>query len=541
MRKSAFTHNSDRTISAKTKADLTPQSPIANLLSPSAYRDDFVRWCSECVYITDKLTGLPVPFRLNAPQRRLVEVLERQRLLRRPIRVILLKARQWGGSTLVQAYMAWMQLVRHAGWNSLVCAHRRDAAASIRGIYSLLLQSYPAHLKEGDARDWTLRPYQQTAGTLQIPARGCCISLATAGSPDALRGTCFHLAHLSEAAFWGDGDPAAASAIVRTVCSAIPSVPESLIVIESTADGPDNYFAQEWQRAVRGESDKEPVFVPWHEIEIYRRPLTDAQRATLPSLLDNYELDLLHRGVPPEAVAWYHDKRREYTHHAEMMAEFPSTPEEAFATSESALFSEEMLAHLCDSDDDDLPPAPALAVFAPSSTHACGIALYGYRHGRMYQLRAMTEHGSLHAALERAMELCRESGVPLAVVEAENPDDTPHGMWCLRRARRCGISLHYSTGSPLLTRSLLPEMIDVYTHLLLQGAVRDHSQDSLQRHRAFRRRRADKSPLILTNLAAAYLLEPRLESEPLHPEEFYADDRVEQEEYGRAYISFDYF
>ena len=98
------------------------------------YYEDFELWCRECVTITDKLTGRPIPFTLNAPQRRVLAVLEQQRQAHRPLRLILLKARQWGGSTLVQVYMAWMQLVRRTGWNSLICGHVKDASANIRGM-----------------------------------------------------------------------------------------------------------------------------------------------------------------------------------------------------------------------------------------------------------------------------------------------------------------------------------------------------------------------------------------------------------------------
>lgn len=40
------------------------------------YYEDFELWCRECVTITDKLTGRPIPFTLNAPQRRVLAVLE---------------------------------------------------------------------------------------------------------------------------------------------------------------------------------------------------------------------------------------------------------------------------------------------------------------------------------------------------------------------------------------------------------------------------------------------------------------------------------
>lgn len=71
-------------------------------------RYDFPFWAATCAYIKCKGGGEDILFRLNRPQRRLVEAFELQRRDGRPIRLILLKARQWGGSTCVQLYMAWL-------------------------------------------------------------------------------------------------------------------------------------------------------------------------------------------------------------------------------------------------------------------------------------------------------------------------------------------------------------------------------------------------------------------------------------------------
>ena len=52
--------------------------------------------------IKNKKVGEPdCLFRLTYPQRKFVSLLEGMRLQNKPIRVILLKARQWGGSTRV--------------------------------------------------------------------------------------------------------------------------------------------------------------------------------------------------------------------------------------------------------------------------------------------------------------------------------------------------------------------------------------------------------------------------------------------------------
>lgn len=85
-------------------------------------RHDFAFWCRTCVQIRDKQTGTYVPFVLNRPQRKALAAMEEQRRKGEPIRIIMLKARQWGGSTLIQMYMAWIQIMHRENWHSFICA-----------------------------------------------------------------------------------------------------------------------------------------------------------------------------------------------------------------------------------------------------------------------------------------------------------------------------------------------------------------------------------------------------------------------------------
>lgn len=308
---------------------------IDNKRAVARYMDDFPLWCAECVSVCDKLTGAVIPFKLNRPQRRVAALLEEQRRAGKPIRMILLKARQWGGSTLVQVYMAWMQLIRHKGWNSLICGHVKDASANIRGMYSLLLRNYPQGLKGENPKDFCFAPFEGSRNINIIAGRECRITLASALAANSVRGGNYQMAHLSEVAFWGEGDPEVAAKTVRSIAGSVALEPETLIVMESTADGEDNFFHSEWVRAVKGKSDKVPVFVPWYEIEIYRRPFKDDdERRALTQDMDDYERNLLAlEGVDLEAVNWYHHKRKEYTTDEQMMAEYPTTPDEAFTAS----------------------------------------------------------------------------------------------------------------------------------------------------------------------------------------------------------------
>lgn len=308
-------------------------------------RSDFAYWAERCVRIKDKVSGKMVPFRLNRPQRRVAALFERERLAGRPIRVIMLKARQWGGSTLVQMYMAWIQCTQMRNWHSLICAQVGKTAATIRGMYDEMLRTYPEELWEGDEPPKLLR-YQGQELIREIAGRRCRVTLGSSERQDSVRGADYAMAHLSEVAFWKDTPKSSPADFIRAICGAIALTPLSLVVLESTANGVGNYFHTEWLRSERGESDKLTVFVPWHEIEIYSTPLTRDEVQPLWRSMDAYERGLWEQGLTLERINWYHRKRREYASHARMMAEYPSTPQEAFANTGANVFAAEAVERL---------------------------------------------------------------------------------------------------------------------------------------------------------------------------------------------------
>lgn len=317
------------------RADVAALTPLA--LDEARFECDFEYWCARCVTIKDKVSARNVPFRLNAPQRRLLAVLEDMRHAGKPIRAIVLKARQWGGSTLVQVYMAWMQIVRRTCWNSVICGHLRDTASAIQGMYTRLLRFYPRQYKpDGDALRF--RPYEKSRNICEITSRQCLVVAGTAGSQESIRGMDIAMAHLTEVAFWPATPQKSPENIIRAVCGSVMLEPETLVVLESTANGMGNFFHSEWLRAKTGFSDKQAVFVPWHEIEIYRHPVKDA--AALWRAMDEYEQALWQQGLTLEMIAWYHAKRREYSTHSQMQAEYPTNDIEAFAHSGQSVFSE---------------------------------------------------------------------------------------------------------------------------------------------------------------------------------------------------------
>lgn len=299
-------------------------------------RHDFEYWCVSCAVVKQKAREGDGPFVLNIPQRRVASVLESDRLKGLPIRLILLKARQWGGSTLVQMYMAWIQSCHRRDWNSLICAHVKDTASGIRGMYSKLLGNYPAELWEGDEKP-QFKPYERSINVRQITGRGCRVTIGSSENQEAVRGADYAMAHLSETAFWASTPQRSPQRFIQAICGAIALTPYTLVAIESTANGVGNYFHNEWLRCKEGKGDKHAVFVPWYEIPIYR--LAPPDRRLVASTMNDYERRLWDLGLCLDQIWWYRRKSAEYETEEQMRAEFPSDDVEAFLNTGNGVFA----------------------------------------------------------------------------------------------------------------------------------------------------------------------------------------------------------
>lgn len=303
------------------------------------FRHDFPYWCVECVKIKPKLGFIDEPFVLNRPQLKLLAALEADRLAGRPIRVILLKARQWGGSTLIQTYMAWIQLVHRPNWHSVICSNSRDTSATVRNMFDKLLACYPEDFWPDGVRP-ELKPLRLAANTVRITGRECRVTVGSVFNHDFARGSDIAMAHLTEVAFWSDTPRHSPDDLIRAVCGSVALLPYTLVAIESTANGVGNFFHREWMRCRDGHADKRTVFVPWYEIDMYR--LEPPDPAAFAASLDDYERALWDRfGLCLDQIYWYRLKRREQTSHQRMMAEYPTTDDEAFTATTWSVFHRE--------------------------------------------------------------------------------------------------------------------------------------------------------------------------------------------------------
>ena len=320
-------------------------------------RYDFPFWAAMFVYIKNKGGGEDVLFRLTRPQRRFIERLEKLRKAGKPIRIVLLKARQWGGSTTSQIYMAWLQLVHKVGLNSLIIAHQGAGSDEIKDMFDRMINRYPVEMlhkinENYNENEPKLVGVGKSGSIHRVPQRNCKIKIGTAERPDSCRGGDYNLVHLSEVGLWKVTDGKKPEDIVRSACSGVLYRPYTMIVYESTANGTGNFFQREYDDAKNGVSQFEAMFVSWFDIEQYSLPIDDVEQFAK-ELYDNKDRDtvissreengkylwrLWELGATLEAINWYIHERAKYTEHGLMASEFPSDDIEAFVHSGARVF-----------------------------------------------------------------------------------------------------------------------------------------------------------------------------------------------------------
>ena len=335
------------------------------------HRFDFPFWAATEAYIKRKGGGEDVLFRLTFPQRKLIATLEDLRLSSTPIRIVLLKARQWGGSTAIQLYMAWLQLVHEKGLNSLIIAHQGAGSDEINDMFTRLMEHYPTSLlysigEAYDPNEPKLVNVGKSGNIRRVPQRNCKIKIGTAERPDSCRGGDYNLVHLSEVGLWKATEGKKPEDIVRSACSGVLFKPYTMIVYESTANGSGNFFHREFVDARNGDSQFHPFFISWFDIEAYSIPFQDKKEEMefAEWLYNNKENKnvtssreepgvylwwLWTIGATLEGIKWYIEERKKYTDHGQMASEYPSDSVEAFVNSGQRVFDKYLVDKLASS------------------------------------------------------------------------------------------------------------------------------------------------------------------------------------------------
>lgn len=289
-------------------------------INTKAYIENYIK-------IRDK-KGNVVPLKLNEPQLKYYNIIRKLYMERKPIRIIILKARQMGFSTETEAII-FKNVVTHHNYNAGIVAHKEDSTTNLFNMSKRMLEYLPEDIKpeqkKSNAKELVFNNSEGTGLDSKIKCM-------TAGGKGIGRSDTFTALHLSELAFWEGNKKETMTGLLQ----AVPNTPESMIIIESTANGYE-YFKEMWDRAVAGKSDFYPLFIGWNELKEYSMPYTGFK-------LTKEEIDLQEQyNLTLEQLTW----RRWCIENNcsgdinQFKQEYPICPEEAFLSTGNCYFNKE--------------------------------------------------------------------------------------------------------------------------------------------------------------------------------------------------------
>ncbi len=281
-------------------------------------KTDFPLFAEKILKIRTK-SGEIKPFVLNREQLDLHNRLERQLRENKKVRVIILKGRQQGISTYIQARIFW-KITQNVGKQAFILTHETAATQNIFSIADRYYMNAPE----------LMRPTKTISNATEMIFSGLDSGYAvgTARNKDVGRSGTMQYLHGSEVAFWLHGHD-----IAKGLMNCVPREPDTEIYLESTANGMNNYFNEQWELAVSGESDYEACFYPWFWHVGYSE--------TLPSRFiiteEEREYASLYN-LTPEQIYWRRLKIAEFggkgrNGEAAFKQEYPSNAIEAFQAS----------------------------------------------------------------------------------------------------------------------------------------------------------------------------------------------------------------
>lgn len=270
--------------------------------------------------IHDK-SGAERNFELNRAQQYIHERLEAQYVATGKIRALILKGRQQGVSTYVQARF-FHKIVTRRGKKAFILTHLADAT---RAIFEMT-KRYSENLN----KDLFPQPDKKNDNTLMYEGLGSGYRVGTAGSAEIGRSMTNQYLHLSEYAFYKD-----AASISLGLLQTVAEMADTEIIKESTANGQSNDFYADWLAAKNGASRYQAIFVPWYWQEEYC--IDDAS-----FIPHDEEREWLERfgpnGLRPGHLNWRRIKLQDFKGDYEQKCrkfrqEYPFTDDEAFLSS----------------------------------------------------------------------------------------------------------------------------------------------------------------------------------------------------------------
>ena len=287
-------------------------------------RSDFPHYAERCLTITGK-DGVEQQLELNEAQLYLHAKLEEQKRRTGRVRALILKGRQQGCSTYVEARF-FHQVTTRRGLSAYILTHHDDASNALFDMAKGFYAGAPAPVK----------PSQSAANAkeLYFDKLNSGYKVGTAGGRATGRGQTIQLFHGSEVAYWPNAETHIAGAL-----QAVADLPQTEIILESTSAGRVGLFYDMCEKALRGDGDYELIFIPWFWQPEYRKPPPPGLVLTS----DETDYQALH-GLDLEQMAWRRSKIGELLGIGRFRREYPATAAEAFSAEvQGALWTRERI------------------------------------------------------------------------------------------------------------------------------------------------------------------------------------------------------
>jgi hypothetical protein len=271
-----------------------------------------------------------LPYRFNTAQRYLHWILEKQKREIGRVRAYVLKGRQQGCSTYIEGRYFHKTSLNY-GIKTFIQTHSKIATGNLYSMAKRYLNNLTLDIKP--------RVGISNTTALVFDELDSGYAVGTAGSAETGRSDTIDLLHGSEVAFWKSSLDHTAGLL-----QAVPDVPGSEIILESTANGMGGFFHKGFTTAQAGlNGDYIAVFIPWYWQEEYKKSapvdfaLTEKE-AEYVSLYDDYpefdengDVTIIKRTIDNDQMYWRRCKIAEFEGSEDKCnQEYPFTAEMAF-------------------------------------------------------------------------------------------------------------------------------------------------------------------------------------------------------------------
>lgn len=285
--------------------------------------DELPFYSEKCLKIVDK-TGTVQPFVLNQAQLFLHKKLEEQRIKTGMVRAVICKGRQLGCTTYIQARY-FHRTQTKSNQSAFILSHEAKSTDKIYAMTKTFASNLPAFKMDVLIDNERRMAFEN----------GSNYSVGTAKAEDTGRGTTVQLFHGSEAAFYERTDQ-----LSTGILQAVAELPGTELIIESTSNGPGNWYYNLVQMARAGKGGFILIFIPWYWSSEY---ILDEQITLTPEeekLLELYGSD----GLTVRHLAWRRRKIETFEGKVwRFQQEYPMNVDESFVNAVDKFFELEFV------------------------------------------------------------------------------------------------------------------------------------------------------------------------------------------------------